>query len=158
MNGSAKCQRYSSCSNQALLRVKVDNDELNFIGKLTIHHKLIEINVAYDDDEPVPPTKMLQYYKAILDHIQHTVKRIFTTIAILSYVMGYFIGPCFCDHEVDTHPVKHEKRKGYCQGVKVKPDEFWLQKWIKGINCQLKLFVCGGASWKLPSALGKCML
>ena len=133
----------SLCSNQATLRVKVDDDEFDFIVKLTIHHRFIEINVSYDDDEPVPPTKMLQYYKAILDHIQHTVKTVVKDLHYNSNAElcdGLFF-PCFCDHEVDTHPVKHEKRKGYCQGVKVKPDESWLQKWIKGINYQLKLFV-----------------
>ena len=133
----------SLCSNQAMLRVKVDDDELDFIVKLTIHHKFIEINVSYDDDEPVPPTKMLQYYKAILDHIQHTVKTVVKDLHYNSNAElcdGLFF-PCFCDHEVDTHPVKYEKRKGYCQGVKKNPDASWLQKWIKGINCQLRLFV-----------------
>ena len=83
----------SLCSNQATFRVKVDDDEFDFIVKLTIHYKFIEINVSYDDDELLPPTKMLQYYKAILDHIQLMVKlllRISTTIAMLSFVMGYF--------------------------------------------------------------------
>ena len=130
-------------SNQATLRVKVDGDKFDFIVKLTIHHKFIEINVSYDDDELVPPTKMLQYYKAILDHIQHTVKTVVKDLHYNSNAElcdGLFF-PCFCDHEVDTHPVKYEKRKGYCQGVKKNPDASWLQKWIKGINCQLRLFV-----------------
>ena len=130
----------SLCSNQAMLRVKVDDEEFVFIVKLTIYHKFIEVNVSYDDDEPVPPTKLLQYYRAILEHIQLTVK---TVVKDLHYnnnaelCDGLFF-PCFCDHEADTHTVKYEKRKGYCQDVKVKPDESWLQKWSKGISYQLK--------------------
>ena len=134
----------SLCSNQATLRVKVDDDEFDFIVKLTIHHKFIEVNVSYDDDEPVPPTKMLQYYKAILDHIQHTVKTVVEDLHYNSNAKlcdGLFF-PCFCDHEVDAHAVKFEKRKGSCQGLKVKPAESWVQKWIKGISCQLNCFVC----------------
>ena len=135
----------SLCSNQATLRVKVDDDEFDFIVKLTIHHKFIEVNVSYDDDEPVPSTKMLQYYKAILDHIQHTVKTVVEDLHYNSNAElcdGLFF-PCFCDHEVDAHAVKFEKRKGHCQGLKVvKPAESWVQKWIKGISCQLNCFVC----------------
>ena len=131
-------------SNQATLRVKVDDDELDFIVKLTIHHKFIEVNVSYDDDEPVPPIKMLQYYKAILDHIQLTVKTVVKDLHYNSNAKlcnGLFF-PCFCDHEMDTHPVKYEKRKGgSCQGLKkVKPDESWLQKWIEGISCPVNCF------------------
>ena len=129
----------SLCSNQAKLRVKVDKNKFVFVVKLTIHHKFIEINVSYDDDKPVSST---QYYKAILDHIQHTVKTVVKDLHYNSNAElcdGLFF-PCFCDHEVDTHAVEFEERMGYCQEIKVKPDESWLQKWHKGISCQLNLF------------------
>ena len=137
----------SLCSNQATLRVKVDDDKFAIIVKLTIHHKFIEINVSYDDDELVPPTKMLQYYKTILDHIQLTVKTVVKDLHYNSNAElcdGLFF-PCFCGHEVGTHvthAVKYEKRKGgSCQGLKkVKPDESWLQKWIEGISCPVNCF------------------
>ena len=134
----------SLCSNQATLRVKVSDDEFDFIVKLVIYHKFIEINVSYNDDELLPPTKMLQYYKAILDYIQLTMKTVVKDLHYNSNAElcdGLFF-PCFCDHEVDTHAIKYEKRKGYCQGVKVKPNESWLQKWVKGINCQHNWLFC----------------
>ena len=133
-------------SNQATLRVNVDDDKFLFRVKLTIHHKFIEVNVSYDDNETVSLSEIVKYNNAILEHINRTVKNVVENLHYNSNAElrdGMFF-PCLCSHEVGTHPIKNgTKNKGYCELLdkNVKPTESWLQKWNEGTSCKLTVYV-----------------
>ena len=126
----------SLCCNQAKLFVSV-NDEFDLSVSLTVHLKFLELSVnsAFEDD-PVSPAQMQYGCDAILRCVSSAVAAVIQGLhynSNASVLNGLFF-PCICDSETTPHAAEYlpARKRGKCHGRPTRPNQLWINKWIKG--------------------------
>ena len=126
----------SLCCNQAKLFVSV-NDEFDLSVSLTVHLKFLEISInsAFEDD-PVSPAQMQYGCDAILRCVSSAVAAVIQGLhynSNASVLNGLFF-PCFCNSGTAPHAAEYlpARKRGKCHGRPTRPNQLWINKWIKG--------------------------
>ena len=122
----------SLCCNHAKLFV----DELDLSISLTVHLKFFEISVnsAFEDD-PVSPAQMQYGCDAVLRCVSSAVAAVIQGLhynSNASVLNGLFF-PCSCNN-ASPHAAEYlpKRRRGMCDGIPIKPNQAWVNKWIEG--------------------------
>ena len=131
----------SLCCNQAKLFV----DEFELSVSLTVHLEFFEISVnsAFEDD-PVSPAQMQYGCDAILRCVSRAVADVIKSLhynSNASVLNGLFF-PCFCNN-ASPHAAEYlpKRRRGMCDGIPIKPNQAWVNKWIEGEEAVSMKFV-----------------
>ena len=132
----------SLCCNQAKLSVSI-KDEFHLIVSLTVHLKFLEISIdSASKDYPVSTAQM--HGHAILRCVSNAVADVIKSLHYNSKasVLNSLFFLCSCNTE-PLHAAEYlpESSRGMCDGIPIKPNQAWVDKWIEGEEAVSMKFV-----------------